>query len=159
MGRLILSINTTTLDVGFTKDMSEYRIAATSLGTSMLEKANALAFDEKTVDAAVSATTALTSASYLKAETGELTEDNFDDIDDYNNFIKYDTLSGVIYKTRVKVEYVDIVSNIISSSSSQKFNKKISVYITSDYLLNYSTQVPTADTLYFQSVFSYWYFR
>jgi hypothetical protein len=45
LGRIVLSINTTTLDVGFTKDMAEYRITATSLGTSMLEQTSALAFD------------------------------------------------------------------------------------------------------------------
>lgn len=160
MGRMILSVNTTTLDVGFTKDMSEYRITATSLGTSMLEKASNLAFDEKSVDAEISATSGLTAAASLGKETGETTESKFDDIDDYNNYVSIDTLStSATYKSRVTLVYVLISSNVISVSASQTYSKRMTVDVTSDYLVDYSVNPPRPDTLRFQQIFSYWYFR
>lgn len=160
MGRLILSINTTTLDVGFTKDMSEYRITGTSLGTSMLEKASNLAYDEKSVDAAISSTSGFTSASSLGRESGETNENTFDDIDDYNNYTSTDTLSSsATFRTKGKVEYVSVISNVITVSSSPTYAKRLTVEVTSDYLIDYSVNPPRPDTLRFQQIFSYWYFR
>ena len=160
MGRMILSVNTTTLDVGFTKDMSEYRITGTSLGTSMLEKASNLAFDEKSVDAEISATSALTANGSLGKDAGETTESTFDDIDDYNNYVSIDTLTtSATFKSKVKVEYVTIASNVISVSVSQQYSKRMTVDVTSDYLVDYSIDPPRPDTLRFQQIFSYWYFR
>lgn len=160
MGRLILSINTTTLDVGFTKDMSEYRITGTSLGTSMLEKASNLAFDEKSVDAEIAATSGLTANASLGKDASETTESTFDDIDDYNNYVSIDTLStSATFKSRVTVQYVSITSNVISTSATQQYSKRLTVDVTSDYLVDYSVNPPRPDTLRFQQIFSYWYFR
>lgn len=162
MGRLILSTNTTTLDAGFTKDMAEYRITATSLGTSLLEYANGLAFDEATVDTFLLASqiSSLTASTSFGPETGESGPTTFDDIDDYHNFVRIDTITNSgIFKTTAKVQYIDISGNVISTTTSKKFNKQITVYVTSDYLVDYSVSPPKPDTLKFQSIFSYWYFR
>lgn len=160
MGRLILSINTMTLDIGFTKDMAEYRITATSLGTSMLEQSSALAFDEKTVDSVATVTTSLTIASNLGPDAGESTVDDFDDIDDYKNYVRYDTLTNsAIYKTRVLVSYVTISGSDVVSTTTRTFSKEVIVEVTSDYLVDYSVTPAQADTLRFKQVFSYWYFR
>ncbi len=162
MGRLILTINSTTLDSGFTKDMAEYRITATSLGTSFLEYAQAVSFDEATVDTFLTSTqsSSLTAAASLGAETGETSYQTFDDIDDYNNYSRIDTVTNsAIFKTRGKVEYLSITSSVMSTTTTKTWNKLLTVYVTSDYLVDYSVNPPRPDTLKFQSVFSYWYFR
>lgn len=160
MGRLILTINTTTLDTGFTKDLSEYRITGTSLGTSMLEKASNLAFDETTVEMEITLASSLTSSGSLGKDAGESTEAQFDDIDDYHNYSVTEALTGsATFKTNVTVQYVSIASNSISISGSQQFAKLLSVNITSPYLVDYSVDPPRPDTLRFQQIFSYWYFR
>ena len=163
MGRLILSVNTTTLDVGFSKDMSEYRIAATSLGTSMIEQANALAFDEATVDTNLSpmgSTAALTPAASLGPDAGETSIALFDDIDDFNNYTKSDTLQGVNYNTTVTVEYLLVTPpSTIAVTTTKTYNKRITVMVTSPYLIDYSVTPTRADTIKFQTVYSYWFFR
>ena len=160
MGRIILSVNTTTLDVGFTKDMAEYRITATSLGTSMLEQSSALAFDENTVDSAASSTATLTAAASFGPDATESSVDEFDDIDDYNNYTKMDTLTNsAIYKTKVRVSYVDISGSNVVSTTTKTFSKEVIVDITSDYLIDYSVTPNRPDTLRFKQIFSYWYFR
>ncbi len=160
MGRIIISVNTTTLDVGFTKDMAEYRITATSLGTSMLEQSSALAFDENTVDSSATSTSTLTPKASFGTDATETSVDLYDDIDDYNNYTKIDTLSNSgIFKTRVFVTYVDIVGSDVVSTTTKTFSKEVSVEITSDYLVDYSVTPNRPDTLRFKQIFSYWYFR
>jgi hypothetical protein len=162
MGRLILSTNTGTLNAGYTKDLAEYRITATSLGTSMLEYANALAFDKATADTFVTASriNELTASNSLGPETGEVDPSTFNDIDDYNNFYKIDTVANsAIFRTDVSVEFVNVTSGSISATSSKTFNKQITVKVTSNYLVDYSTDPPKRDTLKFRSIYSYWYFR
>lgn len=158
MGRLILSVNTMTLDTGYTKDIAEYRITATSLGASKLEEAEGLAFDEKTVGGEVSLATNLTASASLGKDAGESTEDTFNDIDDYNNYNKVDTLRAV-FNIGIKVEYVKVVSNVVTVSTAQTFTKRITVKVTSDYLTDYSVEPPRRDTLSFQKILGYWYFR
>ena len=51
LGTLMLTVNTNTMDSGEAIEQSEYRIMATSLGISMLERANGLSFDENTISA------------------------------------------------------------------------------------------------------------
>ena len=162
MGRLILNVNTVTLDVGFTKDMSEYRITATSLGTSLLEHANSLSFDEATVDTFLLATeiSSLTAAADFGTDVDETTAALFDDIDDFHDYERIDTLeNSAIFKTRGYIQFLNISGNTISTTTSKTFNKLVTVYVTSDYLVDYSVNPPRPDTLVFKSVFSYWYFR
>jgi len=160
MGRVILSVNTNTLEVGFTKDMAEYRITATSLGTSMLEQSSALAFDENTVDSIATTASSLTIASLLGHDGVETSVNLFDDIDDYNGYIKIDSLSNsAIFKTKVTVSYVDISGSNVVSTTTRTFSKEVKVDVTSDYLVDYSVAPPRPDTLRFKQIFSYWYFR
>ena len=162
MGRLVLNINGTTLDAGFAKDMAEYRITATSLGTSLLESANGLKFDEATVDTFLLATEIgmLTDTSHFGKDFGESGIASFDDVDDFHN---YDTTEAIpnsaTFKIHAKVEYIDVFGNSLTVTSAKRFNKLITVYVTSDYLVNYSFDPPKPDTLIFKSIFSYWYFR
>lgn len=160
MGRVILSVNSTTLDVGFTKDMAEYRITATSLGTSMLEQVSATAFDEKTIDSTLYAATNLTAAVSFGPDAGESSVNDYDDIDDFNTYTKIDTLTNsAIFKTRVSISYVTISGSNVVATTTKGFNKEISIAITSDYLVDYTVSPPRPDTLRFKQIFSYWNFR
>ncbi len=166
MGRTILNMNTATLNSGFTKDLSEYRIAATSLGTSAIEMSSALAFDESTavpLDTSHLAKTAATTSELCAPASfgpdGAETFSTFNDIDDYNNYVHYDTLQGIPYSTKVTVTYIDPNSATLAATTIKTFSKKITVYVTSPYLLDYTRDTPTQDTLTFQTVYSYWYFR
>ncbi|HAP36143.1 MAG TPA: hypothetical protein DCQ28_09475 [Bacteroidetes bacterium] len=160
MGRIILSVNSNTLETGFTKDMAEYRITATSLGTSMLEQSSALAFDENTVDSISSSTSSLTISSSFGPDATESAVDLYDDIDDYNNFTRIDSLSNsAIFKTKVRVYYVEISGSNVVSTTTRTFSKEVIVDITSDYLVDYSVKPARPDTLRFKQIFSYWFFR
>jgi len=163
LGRIILSMNTTTLDIGFTKDMAEYRIAATSLGTSMMEETSAQNFDEKTLDSTITISSASQFSSSLSLDAGESTVNDFDDIDDYNGYSKADTLEsepgkpGAIYTTMVTVNYVTVLGSNVVVSLTQTYCKQITVKVTSPFLWNYLTN--KQDTLKFRQVFAYWNFR
>lgn len=163
MGRLILTVNRTVLEVGSTKDVAEYRITATSLGTSMLEYAHDLAFDEATVDTflTTSQVSSLTAPSSFGAETGESSYLLFDDIDDYHNFVRVDTIpNSAIFFTTARIDYISVTPpTSYTITTTKTFNKMITVYVTSPYMMDYSLDVPVQDTLKFQSIFSYWYFR
>ncbi len=160
MGRLILSVNTTTLDIGFSKDMSEYRIVATSLGTSMIEQTSALAFDEKTVDTTITSSTQLTAAASFGPDAGESSIALFDDVDDFHNYVKVDTLQGVDYRSTVEVEYLSVTPpSTIAVTTTKSYSKRIKVKVTSPYLIDYSVSPARPDTITFQTVYSYWFFR
>jgi hypothetical protein len=150
LGKVILTINQTTLLAGQTKDMAEYRITATSLGTSMLEQTNGLSFDQITTTMDVLNPSSLTAASSLGPEGAE-TAATFNDIDDYNNYMRMDSISNsAIFKTRVRVEYVQVAGGTIATASTQTWSKRVKVYVSSPFL---------EDTLVFQSIYSYWFFR
>jgi hypothetical protein len=162
MGRLIIGTNASVLNTGSVKDMAEYSITATSLGTSVIERANSLAFDAASVDTFITAAriSELTAAGSLGPESGETTSAMFNDIDDYNNYSKTDTIpNSAIFRTNVKVSYIAVASNAMTTTTAKTFNKMITVYVTSDYLVDYSRTPPAKDTLTFRTVFSYWYFR
>ncbi|NUN68728.1 MAG: hypothetical protein HUU02_03355 [Bacteroidetes bacterium] len=163
MGRLILTVNRTVLEVGSTKDVAEYRITATSLGTSMLEYAHDLAFDEATVDTFLTSTqvSSLTASASFGAETGETNYLLFDDVDDYHNYVKIDTIpNSAIFYTTARIDYLTVTPpTSFTTTTSKSFNKMITVYVTSPYMMDYSLDVPVQDTLKFRSIFSYWYFR
>ncbi|MFA6469216.1 MAG: hypothetical protein WCW35_09970 [Bacteroidota bacterium] len=167
MGRLILTVNRTTLETGSTKDVAEYRITATSLGVSLLESAHDLAFDEATVDTFLtySQSSALTAAASFGKDLGETDMSTFDDIDDVHGYIRIDTIpNSAIFMSTATVQYLSVTPpTTITTTTTRTFNKLITVYVTSPYMVDYatvdSTETPVQDTLKFQSVFSYWYFR
>jgi len=150
LGRVILTVNQATLLAGQTKDMAEYRITATSLGTSMIEQTNGLAFDQVTTTMDVLNTSSLTAANALGPEGSE-TLASYNDIDDFNNYMKMDSIYGSsVFKTRVKVDYVQITGGAVVTSATQTWSKRVKVYVSSPFL---------EDTLVFQTIYSYWFFR
>lgn len=146
---IILRVNNAFLSTNTVVQQTKFGVLAVSLGSSMIEEANRKAFDEATVGNAVTALSALTAPNKLGKETGE-SYSNFDDFDDFNG---YDTtitnLPSATYKVHCTVSYID-PSNPDVAATTQTWNKKITVTVTSPF---------SADTMRLSSIFSYFYFR
>ncbi|HTR81457.1 MAG TPA: hypothetical protein VMM58_07480 [Bacteroidota bacterium] len=150
LGRMALAVNQSNAQGGSSVEMAAYRITATSLGTSIIEEATGLAYDEKSDTVGISSVSSFTAANKLGPETGEHYP-NYDDCDDFNGLHKVDSLSGsAVFVTDVTVQYVSLTGSTIAVSGTQTYNKLITVKVSSPFM---------ADTLTFQNVFSYWYFR
>jgi len=150
LSRMALSVNNSNAQSGSSVEMSAYRITATSLGTSIIEEATGLAFDEKSDTVGISNVSNFTAAGALGPESGEKYP-AYDDCDDFNGLHKIDSLQGsAVFVTDVKVEYVTLSGNTITVSATQTYNKRITVKVSSKFM---------PDTLVFQNVFSYWFFR
>jgi hypothetical protein len=152
MGTLMLTVNTNTMDSSQAIEQSEYRITATSLGISMLERAGGLSFDQNTVHADVSSPASLSPS--LGPESGE-TEATFNDFDDYNGFDKWVLGNAITFRSAdyhlwSSVDYVTITGDSVAHSTTRTYHKRILVNVASPFML---------DTLQFQSIYSYWYFR
>ncbi len=148
LSRLILSVNTNTAQNGASIEMAAYRITASSLGFSIIEEASGLAFDQASVASNITATSQLSTT--LGPETGEVYP-NFNDFDDFNGLVKIDTVANsAVFKTTVVVQYVTVSGSSIVVSSTPTYSKQITVKVSS---------VSMSDTLIFQDVMSYWYFR
>ena len=143
---IILGTNNTIISTGNSLNESKFDILATSIGTSIIEEASNKAFDENTIDTTASKTTELTVKLGPEGETRHY----FDDFDDYNGYTGSDsTMPSAIFNYRCKVEYVTS-GNPDNVSSPRTWDKKLTVYITSNSM---------SDTVKLSTVFSYWYFR
>ncbi|MGA9408759.1 MAG: hypothetical protein WBW71_16620 [Bacteroidota bacterium] len=150
LSRMILSVNNDNAQSGGSIEMAAYRITATSLGTSVIEEATGLAFDELSDTVGISQPTSFTAANKLGPESGEVYP-HYDDFDDFNGLHKIDSLAGsAIFATDVTVQYVNITNNVITVSNTQTYNKQMTVKVSSKYM---------TDTLTFYTVMSYWFFR
>lgn len=152
-GRIMLSVNTNSADHNEAIKESEYLIMGTSLGTSLLERAQGLSFDEQTISADISTPSSLSTT--LGPDGGEGTENGFDDFDDYNNFARTVQGDSIFFKTatftvRSFVDYVDISGGTVITSGARTYHKRLRVTVSSPYM---------EDTLRFSTVYSYWYFR
>ena len=150
LSRMALSVNSSNAQSGGSVEMAAYRITATSLGTSIIEEATGLAYDEKSDTVGISNPTSFTASTSLGPEAGERYP-IFDDCDDFNGLHKIDSLAGsAVFITDVKVEYVTLAGTVITVSAAQTYNKRITVKVSSKFL---------PDTLVFQNIFSYFFFR
>lgn len=141
----ILRINNNILSTDETVMDSKVGILATSIGTSLIEEASKLAFDDKTKTDPVNSLTLLTPALSLGQETPGV----FDDFDDFNNYIQHDTIYTIPFHTQCSISYVN-PSNPNLASTSITWHKKLTVKISSDF---------SKDTLELSTIYSYWYFR
>jgi hypothetical protein len=125
---------------------NEFVITAISIGQSVIDEAKTKAFDEQTVAGTVTLRTDLTSSYSLGTDGGEAVSNpdtasesgsasfsRFDDVDDYNGYIrlvntpraeKYRVLAAVSYASET---YPD------SSKLAQTFCKRITVTVTSPF--------------------------
>ena len=115
-------------------------ITSTGIGQSLLEQISGLSFDEFTVEGNTSVPDSLTNHFSLGPESGESNITLFDDIDDFNGFTQYDTLSRLgIFESNVKVYYVD-EPDLDHDVMTKTFIKRIDVAVVNTYLARISDQ-------------------
>ena len=133
-------------------------ITSTGIGQSLIEQAAGLSFDEFTIEGTTSDPDSLTSYDSLGPESGESDVTMFDDIDDFNGYVKFDTLSRLgIFESRVEVYYVN-KSDLDDNAMDKTFIKRIDVTVINPFLARISGQeeeMYEPDTLYFNQVMTY----
>lgn len=156
LGTIVLGVNTNTADNGSVIERTEFEIMGTSIGISTIERATGLAYDESTVNADVSTAASCTPLASLGPDFGETSDSTFDDFDDYNNMTKTvnsdgsSTLRTAEFHVLGKVQYVQMSGDTVVASVGQTYHKLLTVTV-------WSKSMP--DTLTFQTIYSYWYFR
>ena len=154
LGTIVLGVNRNTADNGTVIERTEYEIMATSLGISIIERATGMAFDENTINADISAATSCTPLASLGPEVGEVdsTFNDFDDFHGYNKMVYGDSVKfkSADYHVLGNVKYVQLSGDSIVASAGQTYHKLLTITVLSRYM---------PDTLRFQTVYSYWYFR
>jgi hypothetical protein len=159
IGTTVLTVNRMYSNHGIILQKTKIGIYAVSLATSLIEEASGKAYDEVTVDDAVSSTSSLSST--LGPESGETTTPpstaRFDDFDDYNGLNMGINIAGVdSFMIRATVFYVTDSAPDVQSSSKQ-WQKKLTVAVTSVSMSD--TTYGRPDTVKMSYVFSYFYFR
>lgn len=152
LGATVLSLNRSSTQHGSILQQTEVGIYGVSIATSVVEEAQGMAFDEKTVDDAVTNVNNLTST--LGPETGESTtpvsSTSFDDFDDYNNLNQVLSVSGVDqFRIRARVYYITPTAPNVASAS-RTWHKRLDVEVSSSSSL---------DTVRTSFIFSYFNFR
>ena len=139
----IFSVNTRILRTDEVALDSKIGVLATSIGTSTIEEASKLAFDEATKDDGVSAVSSLT-YPFKQEKSGVI-----DDFDDYNGVIQHDTIFTIPFTSECKVEYIN-TNNPDGFVTNKTWHKKLTIRISTPF---------SHDTLEMSTVYSYWYFR
>ncbi len=149
LSTLMLRINTNNLQTDTVRAEAQYGVIATSLITSIMEKAKSLAFDTKTDTNNVTDKNELTHPSSLGPGFGE-TYDTFNDFDDFDGYTKVDSsMPSAVFDIYCEVFYIQ-KSNLKDKYNSRTWHKKITVQVSSDFM---------QDTIKQSSIYSYWYFR
>jgi len=125
---------------------NEAIITGTGIAQSIINEIQTKAFDEKTVSKGFSIADSLTLPNSLGPDAGEYVSTQFDDIDDYNNYTKSDSLKRLgLFNLKVKVYYINKLTPDVESYT-QTFTKQIDILLT-----NFSLP----DTLRFHQVIAY----
>ncbi len=147
LGILILAINSTIFVANQAITENEVHITGIGLGQALIEEITSRAFDEKTTGSKkVTSPEQLTGANDLGKENGE---PPFDDVDDYNNFVRnIDTPRIDGYVLYVKVGYANPL-NPRNFINTRTFLKRIEVTIKNPKYMH------NPDSLIFATVVSY----
>jgi hypothetical protein len=146
----VLRVNNTILSSDSVMNESKFGVLATSLATSIIEKANKKAFDEKTVEDIVTNVTELTALDKLGKSLTEIAPDSCDDFDDFHGYTENITnLPSAEFTISCEVVYVN-PNNLNGKANTQTWNKKLVVTVTNPY---------STDTLRLSTIYSYWKFR
>ena len=124
-----LRFNSTVLENTTVETENKVYLTAFSLADDLIEEIKQKAFDEKTIDFQAINESQLTYPP--NKETGEVWP-YFDDVDDYNNYIKPVSLPNVEdYTVSCTVNYCTANGDDIFT---QSFYKKVNVEVTSKYM-------------------------
>jgi hypothetical protein len=149
LGTNVVSVNRTFAQHGVILQQTEVGLFGVSLATSLLEEAQAKAFDKNSLEGLLMTSTECTPVDSLGREPGEKRED-FNDFDDFNGLRDTVRIPDVdtFYRWST-VSYVDTTDPAIARSY-RTFSKNLTVYIKGR---------STNDTLRMSYLFSYWSFR
>ena len=151
----VLRVNNNILATDTVMMDSKFGVLATSLATSLIEKASNKAFDANSFDNPVSDLSELTSAYGLGAGDGEIPPELCNDFDDFNGYTAQITnLPSAIFDISCEVCYVN-PSNPDVKSNIPTWHKKMTVTVTSP---NMGDQYQR-DTIRLSTIYSYWHFR
>ena len=146
LSMLIINVHSSTTDKLIILYSNESVIEATGIAQAMFEEIQTKAFDEETTSEAATERSMLTEADELGKETGEVYYNDFDDIDDYNNYTVTDSANVMgSFNLAVWVSYVDETAPY-NSSSTRTYIKRVVISISNESL-------PT--TLTFKKLISY----
>lgn len=154
---VVLNVNRNALNSTTGMAENKYNILAISLGTALIEEAFSKSFDQNTADDNL-----VEDLSELTLTLGpgntEYTRSDFNDFDDYNNFIDStssdSTISSADFVIQSKVYYVDPnTSNRLTPVNYRTWHKKIDVFVSSPFINE------GRDTVKLSKVFSHYYFR
>ncbi|MFA4924799.1 MAG: hypothetical protein WC557_11450 [Ignavibacteriaceae bacterium] len=135
LGSLVLTFNRSTQNVNANNYFNIALIDATASAQSLIEGIQTKAFDENTVSASVSSTSALTAVGLLGPDAGETVAIQFDDVDDYRNYTEIDSFKQFgVFSLSVQVNYVQKYSPE-TVSSAPTFLKKVDVTVTNPFLV------------------------
>jgi hypothetical protein len=125
-------------------------ILATTIAQSLLDEISSKDYDEEIVNGS-SIITASDFSDLLKAETGEVYP-FYDDIDDYNNFTRSDTIPQMgVFNVSVSLNWM---TDGLVKTASKTYNKNVTIRVTSTALTNFFTD--KQDTVVITSLFSQW---
>jgi hypothetical protein len=139
----IFSVNNRILGTDEVALNSKIGVLATSIGTSTIEEASKLPFDENTKDDGVSKVDQLT--QNLGAEAVGVR----DDFDDYNGFVQKDTIFTIPFTSICRVNYIK-TNDPNGFTNDRTWHKKLTIRISTPF---------SKDTVEMSTIYSYWYFR
>ena len=113
------------------KTMETYQvqsiIVATTLAQGLVQEISLKEFDQNTIGIPVDTLDNLTAPSLLGKEYGE-TVATFNDLDDYQDYVRYDTVANGYFTSTVSICYVQ-PGNLETASAVPTFYKKVSVTV------------------------------
>jgi len=125
---------------------NEAIVTAISICQSMLEEIQTRAFDEATVSTFVTDPSELSNVVLMGKESGEVDSTQFDDVDDFNGYLRTFTLPRLgDFDTSVDIYYID-EANPDNEVFVKTFTKRIDISITNAFL---------PDTLVINKIISY----
>ena len=131
---LVLTFNRSSMSQALVVYENESFIYGESLSQGLLEEIQTRAFDENTVSSMVDSLEKLSPANSLGYESGEDSINQFDDIDDFNNYVFTDSLSGQgNFVINVSVYYINTYLPDVKSNLPT-FSKRVDISMDNPYL-------------------------
>jgi hypothetical protein len=130
-----LRFNNTVLETKTTEIENKVYLTAFSLADDLLEEIKQKAFDEQTVEwKAIKETNLSPYESFGTVDPGEYSVNDFDDIDDYDQYSKSVSLPHAEnYSVTSTVDYVTEGNQNITSAT-QTFFKRVTINVASPYM-------------------------
>ncbi len=115
---------------------NEALLSGTALAQSLLDEISQKNFDEKTIGKIVNSPDSLTASNLFGPDLGENNVNHYDDIDDYHEYQKIDSLPRLgRYWTDSRIFYVN-PNNPDQISNKQTFAKKIEVFVRNGFIID-----------------------